>query len=449
MLTSLEVFTENIAMNINQEKFIEKKQQMTVSRPIPKWVRYFLYIFSLYLVLPVIDVPLLGLSISAPIFFFIAVFCIIKPPYPWFRRYSNWIILAVLIWFGIFISTTFNGIFSQGVNISGGGVLAILRFTYWLIVFVITVFIASQENLIQKIAELLGWGVMFLALIRWGEIILFGNINAIGNTYLFSQNTYGFQFSTFSPFILMLIPKYRKGKRIFYLIGLILVWTAAAINGSRSSWVAIGIGFALYLLLILRHHPKKIIAPLLSVIFVGGATALLISSFPDISTAFMNRFSTLENLDADRSYATRVVMNQKSIKLFLSSPIIGIGATRYRQESVDLEIPDVLKYVSQEKFNQTSAHNSYLSFLAENGLVGIIPLAILIITLGLKGYRRIKNLLSSNQYWSLAVFLSFIQMSIHMWTLATFSNTEVWFIYGLMGALIMTESKKPQIRKEV
>ena len=52
-----------------------------MEQPLYNRVIYFLfYMFALYLVLPLVDVPLLGLSLSAPIFFFIALVCIFKPP---------------------------------------------------------------------------------------------------------------------------------------------------------------------------------------------------------------------------------------------------------------------------------------------------------------------------------------------------------------------------------
>ena len=64
---------------------------------IPKSIIALWFIFTLYLVLPLVEVPLLGLSLSAPIFFFIALYCIFKPPQPWPPAIQKWILLAVLI----------------------------------------------------------------------------------------------------------------------------------------------------------------------------------------------------------------------------------------------------------------------------------------------------------------------------------------------------------------
>lgn len=406
-------------------------------RGFPKIVYLLFFLFSLYLVLPIIDVPLMGLSISAPIFFFITIFCLLKPPFPWFKAYRNWIILAVLIWAGIFIAAAFNGLLSGGVDINSDGVKTVIRYAYWLLVFVITVFFASQGNFLPKVTELLGWGAMVLALLRWGEVLVYGNIGAWTGTHLLSQNAYGIQFSTFSPFLLILMLRYQGKKRVIAAVGNVLLWSAVAINGSRSSWVTIGIGFVLFLFFLVQAHSKKVIRFVFFLALIIGIAAALISTVPKFSEAFVSRFNTFENLDTDKSYAIRQLMNQKSLKLFANSPIIGVGAARFRLESVPLEIPAVLSYASQEHFDVKSSHNSYLSFLAENGLAGSVPFVILLGILGIKGFVQTRNFVKMNQYWALAIFLGFVQMSIHMWTLASLTNTSNWFIYGLVGAMIM------------
>jgi len=125
-------------------------------------------VFAVYLVIPVIDVPLLGLSLSAPIFFFIAMATIFRPPRPWARQYSGWILLAVLIWVGIFISTTANGLLSLGVNINNDGIVYLIRYMYWILVFVITAYFANQEQVLDKIVPILGYSVLLVALLRCG-----------------------------------------------------------------------------------------------------------------------------------------------------------------------------------------------------------------------------------------------------------------------------------------
>jgi len=137
----------------------------------------------------------------------------------------------------------------------------------------------------------------------------------------------------------------------------------------------------------------------------------------------------------------RQMMVQKGIKLFKESPLIGVGASRFRKESTELELSGVFRLYSQSKFDRKSAHNSYIGFLAETGLVGSIPLAILILMLGFQGVKAGIRQARREELWALSVITSFIGMSIHMWTISALAGTVTWFAYGLVAALILFDRR--------
>lgn len=429
---------------INNQALVNHIDPYRTGRKTARFSRaiYFLFfIFSIYLVIPVIDVPLLGLSLSAPMFFFIAVVCILKPPYPWFKKYSKWILLAVLTWFGIFISTTANGLLSWAVNIDNDGVITLIRYLYWILVFVITAYFANQDTVLEKIPTVFAWSILLLALLRWGEVILYGNAGAWTGTHLMTQNSYGFQFSTFSPFIFIKIFQQRGGKKVFWILAMLVVWAAAAINSSRGSWVAIGIGLAVCMLMFFFSRPRKVLGGFLVVILVGGVGAVLCNVIPEAAATIGERANSFQSLEEDKSYVIRQVMVQKGLRLFQESPLIGVGANRFTLTWTDLDIPDLLAYRSIQEFETKTSHNSYIQFLAEFGLVGSIPFGLLLIILVFSGYKTTRSSILRNNLIPLSIFLSFIQMSIHMWVIAALTGTITWFIYGLMAAVIMRGSQ--------
>lgn len=407
----------------------------------PRAIYILFFIFTLYLVIPVIDIPLLGLSLSAPMFFFIAVVCIFTPPHPWFKKYSKWILLAVLTWFGIFISTTANGLVSLGVNIDNEGVITLIRYLYWILVFVITAYFANQDTVLETVATILAWSILLLALLRWGEVILYNNAGAWTGTHLMTQNSYGFQFSTFSPFILIKIFQQRGGKKIFWILAMLVVWSAAAINSSRGSWVAIGIGLAVCLLMFFFSRPRKMLGTFLIILVFAGVGMILWNMIPEAAEAIEERASSFQSLGEDKSYVIRQVMVQKGLRLFQESPIIGVGANRFTMTWTDLEIPDLLATRSIQEFETKNSHNSYIQFLAEFGLVGSIPFGLLLLILVFSGFKTSRKSIIRNNLIPLAFFLSFIQMSIHMWVITALTGTITWFIYGLMAAVIMRGSQ--------
>jgi len=420
---------------------VHSKGKRTTVPKLPL-VTFLFYIFALYLVLPFYDVPLLGLSISAPIFFFIAAFVVFKPPHPWLRAYQGWIIWAVVFWAGIFISSVANGLLSGGVNIDTEGISLIIHYAYWMVVFVITVYFTSQGDMLKRISRILGWGVLALALARWGEVVIYGNYGAWSGTRLLSQNTYGFLFSVFSPFLLVKIFENSGFKKLLAISANLLLWGAAAINGSRGSWISIGIGLAICLLILLIKRPGHFIS--LAVLFVvigflAGSFSLLA---PQMTSAVVDRFNTMENLEDDKSYQIRQLMIQKGERLFLQSPLIGVGVGRFTKSSVPLDIPRVLSYAGQAHYDVKSSHNSYLDLLAESGLAGVVPFAVLLVILSIRGGKAAFLGTRKNRFWILAVFLSFVQMSIHMWAIASLTNTVNWFIYGLAAAAIVVSDQK-------
>ncbi len=412
-------------------------------RQIPKMITVLWFVFAAYLVLPLVDVPLLGLSLSAPIFFFIALYCIFKPPQRWPGALQKWIVLAVFIWAGIFISTLFNGILSGGRDVDTEGWSLLVQNAYWLLTFIITAYFASRANILERTTRILGWAVFALALVRLFEAVAWGVINTYeDNTRLLAPNEYGFLFSTFFPFLLAPVFSSSSKNKLFMILRMLIGLTAVVINGSRSSWISVAAGIVFYTLILLVIRPRKgglavLLAGVLLVSFLFGFRLL-----PEpVYEAVNQRASTFQNLEQDKSYVFRQMMVQKGIKLFKESPLIGVGASRFRKESTELELSGVFRLYSQSKFDRKSAHNSYIGFLAETGLVGSIPLAILILMLGFQGVKAGIRQARREELWALSVITSFIGMSIHMWTISALAGTVTWFAYGLVAALILFDRR--------
>lgn len=409
--------------------------------PYSNFINNLFFILGAYLVLPLYDVPFLGLSISAPIMYMIAVVCLINPPVPWLHTYRRWIFLAVAIWIGVFISTAANGILSYGQNANAQELKALLQYLYWMIVFIITVYFASQGQVLKKMTTVLGWSVLVLALIRWAEAIFLNKIGAWSGTYFLTQNNYGVLFSMFSPFLLIMVFKQRGWKRLLSILGNLTLWGAAAINGSRGSWVSIATGLGVTVILFFLTNPKKFSGILIFMLITASLAIILWGAFPQIAGTVEQRFSTFENLDEDKSALVRELMVQKGIRLFKDNPIFGIGAGHFTQESVSLVLPDLLSPRLLYRYNKTSSHNSYIQYLAEFGLAGSIPLALLLITLAFQGSRTTMKALRVGNVVPLPIILSFFQMSLHMYVISSITNTGTWFIYGLVGAAIMSYRK--------
>ena len=412
-----------------------------------KSTRFFAFLIAAFLPVPVLTIPLIGLSFYAPLFFLVATEAVFKPPSPWSLLDRKYIFLALFIWIGIFLSAVVNGLVSGGVNISNYGAITVFRYAYWLFVFVLVVYLVSVGKHASSFVRILGWSILMLAILRWGEVILYGNFGAWSGTRILSQNAYGFQFSAFSSFLLTNTLTEKGWKKVAALIGYALLGGAVAINGSRGSWAGVSTGFVIFLIVLFLSQPRKFSGVILLLLLTGSIALVIFASSTQFSQAVSSRFSTLENLENEKSYQVRIVMNQKSWRLFKESPLFGIGAGRFRSSTINLDLPEVFRYANPTKFDGKSAHNSYLSFLAETGLVGTVPYIILMLTLIISGFKSAIILTRESQYWATAIYASFIGMSVHMWVISSITNTGTWFIYALVAAMIiLSRNKEPEMQ---
>lgn len=413
-------------------------------RRVPSLSRLTLTVFTLicaYVAIPLWDVPLLGLSISAPLFFLVALEVFLRPQEAWFHRHRLWIGLAAAIWGGIFLAATLNGLLSGGTDFDRDGVVGLIRYAYWLVVFVITGYVAFRPGMGGRLMVAMALGLTGTALLRWYEIATMGNIGAWTGTKFFSQNGYGWLFSTFSPLLLACFFQSRGLRRWGWGTALLALWSVVAINGSRGSWFGLLVGLLVFLILLVIAYPRYLGRVISILMLVGVFLVLLLAAPEQVVGAVNQRFATLQKLDEDKSYAIRLLMNQKGIRLFARSPLIGVGVYRWTKESVPLEIPRVLSYAPQSHFDVKTSHNSYLSFLAENGLAGSVPFALLLGILVIRGARAAVRLARRRALWGLGMYAGFIGMSLHLWALSGLTNTGTWLMYGLVAAVIETSQR--------
>jgi O-antigen ligase len=135
----------------------------------------------------------------------------------------------------------------------------------------------------------------------------------------------------------------------------------------------------------------------------------------------------------DRSYLTRVLMVEKGLDLFSQSPIIGNGLNSFTISDVEFEGDFIGSefIINKENNNNLSAHNSYITFLAEGGLfqlLSLIFLQLFIIVNFIKNY----NLRNQSEN---AILWGFLAMSVHLYFITGIVNVYVWYLIGLSLAI--------------
>jgi O-antigen ligase len=424
---------------------------------IPRSVMIAFMLFMGYMACPLLDLPFLQISLSAPLFLFIALSVIFKPNEFWFHRYANWMILPSLFGVGVFLSLFLNWV-ADPTRVDLGDFKNLLYLYYWLVVFVVTIYITTRLQLGERIVITFAFGILVTALLRWVEAIVWKRVGAWAGTQFFSENNYGIGFSMFAPCLLVFAvdSKIRIGKfakksnlwRYMGLIGTLLLWGAVVINGSRTSWIGVIAGGIVFCSLYFWSHPNrlKLVPPLALFVVVSVVAVMMAPS--EVVDKTMSRFSTVDKLDRDKSFMVRQLMIQKAVKAFEQSPFVGIGYGRFRSTELELELPKLLRYYTNETANMRSSHNSYMELAAETGLVGIIPYALFLGILIYFGGRNTIFYLKNGIVWPLGIYAGFCSMSVHLWTLSGLRNTVTWVMYALVVVVIYTGEEAQRYRKQ-
>ncbi len=221
---------------------------------------------------------------------------------------------------------------------------------------------------------------------------------ALNNTH----NATGSVFAIVSVFAFAFFLESENKEKIAYFFITILSFIAVFMTKSRGSLVAFIVG-VFFLLLIGSKSFLKFLRNILIMAVVGIPFVFVTGSWGRILQIFQIY---------DLSALTRFSLWEKAIILFKQSPILGIGFARYNDVPWNFDKiplsgnPGIFSLYTSGNyiFNDTNAHSSYLHFLAETGVVGLILVMVfwifcLVITF--KAYRKTTDNFSKKVYLSI------------------------------------------------
>jgi O-antigen ligase len=214
-----------------------------------------------------------------------------------------------------------------------------------------------------------------------------------------SHNATGSVFSIAGIFVLAFFLKSDRKEKIAYGAIFILISIAIIITKSRGSLVAFAAGIFFLLLFGSGSFLK----------FLRNIFIIVVAAVPFIFiTGTYGRIMQIFHI-YDLSALTRFSLWDKAILLFKQSPIAGIGFARYNDVPWNFDKlpltgnPGVFALYTSKNyiFNDTNAHSSYLHFLAETGVIGLIlALAfwIFCFVIIFKAYRKTEDSFSGKVY---------------------------------------------------
>ncbi|MGH0034429.1 MAG: O-antigen ligase family protein [Myxococcota bacterium] len=196
---------------------------------------------------------------------------------------------------------------------------------------------------------------------------------------------------------------------------------------SRAAMLGLGVGGLFLLPAALRINPRQVVA-----IGAMGGVALSIAALIVFQTAvgeaLLFRFS-----GGAVAYAGehRFSLVMAGLKVFLTSPIWGVGHYGYLEAVREL-MPDA-------GFRNFS-HNTFISVLVEDGLLGFLPfMAVLILSLRQLS-RRCVDSAAPFEYWRPFVRSALIAMLVQSWFNVYTFERFIWFCVAFAAVLERAET---------
>lgn len=320
-------------------------------------------------------------------------------------------------------------LFSTLNSVNMGSSLQVLpNYIYW---GLLIIFLAGQSREIDYdvIGRACLWGVIFST----GFYYLQHYLPGIPFLNGLSPNGYSFILICFTPLAIQHLAK-TKG-RLNAILLLALLTGVLLTDGRRAGFGLVLVG-GLLTLFASKIRFKQII--LLSLL-VASVFALLSNKLVEQFIQQSNEriygllYQTEDIRTKDLSYLVRVAMIKKGLNIYNERPYTGVGLnnfTKYNAEiSSDFEGSQLV--LREKTINQTSAHNSYISLLAEGGLFTLVPFLLLLAAIIIPSALQYNNLPESQR----PVLIAMLMMCIHLYLISAILNVFAWFLIGLGGTI--------------
>ena len=200
--------------------------------------------------------------------------------------------------------------------------------------------------------------------------------------------------------------------RLFFIFSL----GAFILLNTRGAWFAMLIVLSAAFVFCIRSW-KKIFS-------IGLIFAIVAGIFVTVLPQINSRFETLKNVSTEQSVTERVLIWRSAIAMIEDNPILGVGFGNFEQKyQREYILPE-----AKERW-QSHAHNVYLQFWAENGVIGLASFCALFGYILQQSWRHRQNKYAAMIFFST---LGFLLYSLTDYTYSSYAAMRVyWFVFAI------------------
>lgn len=234
--------------------------------------------------------------------------------------------------------------------------------------------------------------------------------------------------------------------RILWFLVLVALMVAFVKTSSRSGLVVLVLAFSA----LAFHYRAKLRFINTAQLGLGVITlcllatltlALLPQDYRDRMLSLVNIKSGLKSSFEDRSLGRRASYLVVGLNLFKQNPVFGAGPGSFPEKYSVSGYATAFSLSKEEPELFRRAHNTYMETLAETGLMGLIPLFVLVF-MGLVQFHRARHYAIETQCFSQAnlimhVGIALFTISLFLFFLTGLNNKLFWLFLGLGHAFLL------------
>jgi O-antigen ligase len=160
--------------------------------------------------------------------------------------------------------------------------------------------------------------------------------------------------------------------------------------------------------------------------------------------AIQDRIMSITDIENNRSNLGRIALWKGALLMFEDNPVKGVGINNFREVYME-------SYKQPNTVANSHAHNTYLNFLAETGIIGFSALIYLFFSISkylFLAYQKLEDEFS--KLFVLSVFSSFLgTFVIQGMTESNFSKSVVgrtlWFLIALAVIIVQINEQKTEL----
>lgn len=235
------------------------------------------------------------------------------------------------------------------------------------------------------------------------------------------HTAYGAALAMFIPVMVSFtfLKSISKTWRIIALLFVLIFTTAIILSFARAGWLSLIIALGIYATIVLRIKFKTLALTLLisGTLFLTFQTEILMTlsrNNTDAEGGFENNVESVSNISTDASNLERLNRWSCAIRMWEDKPVFGWGPGTYMFNYAPYQLSRDLTIISTNFGTNGNAHSEYLGPLAEQGVLGMVIVLIVLFYSTALGYRLCYSLLDNDdRQLCLGLFLGLMTYFVH------------------------------------